>query len=372
MRIGILGGGQLGRMLALEGAPLGHAFRVLDPASDACAGHVAPLINTEFVNAPRSKEFLRDLDCVTFEFENIPPDVVTAISKHCPVYPPARALAVAQDRISEKILFNQLSIPTPGFAAVNSLEKLRAVAPIIGYPCILKTCRMGYDGKGQFKLKSARDIETAWKQVGGVPMILERFVPFEKEVSLMVVRGRTGQLRYYKLVENVHHQGILRLSIGRPKYKHKLQRQAQRYGKKIVKDLKYVGVLAIEFFVVGDKLIANEMAPRVHNSGHGTWPGSRTSQFRNHILAITGEPLGRIQNLCYWAMVNLIGEAPAFADIPKRAGYYPHFYGKEFKPGRKVGHITVTSKNPNWLIKKLNALRGMPGVWLPEEIKFEW
>ncbi len=363
MTIGILGGGQLGRMLALAGYPLGLRFRFLDPAPDAPAGHVGELIVGDF-NDPRAvDEFLRGVDMVTYEFENVPVECVRGIEACVPTFPPSTALATAQDRLAEKTLFARMGIGVPPFAPVTSLDELRATAATIGSPAVLKTRRMGYDGKGQSVLRTASDAEAAWRAVGGDSaaarggLILESFVAFDCEMSILGVRGRDGSKRFYPLVQNVHESGILRVSrapapLGTPA----LQSLAEAECGRVMDELNYVGVLAIEFFVKDGRLLGNEMAPRVHNSGHWTIEGAATSQFENHLRAICGFPLGDCAARGHAAMVNLIGSSPPVEELLAHPGAHAHLYGKQPRAGRKLGHVTLVDHDAARLETRLNPI----------------
>ncbi|MGL4551173.1 MAG: 5-(carboxyamino)imidazole ribonucleotide synthase [Gemmataceae bacterium] len=341
-RVGVLGGGQLGRMLALAGYPLGLRFRFLDPAPESPVEELADLVVGRFDDLDVLGRFPDGLDAITYEFENVPVEPARHLARHVPVYPPVAALEVSQDRLAEKTLFNALGMATAPFAAVESLDDLRHAASTIGLPAILKTRRLGYDGKGQLTLRAPADVETAWQALRGVPLILEGFVPFERELSQIAARGRDGAVAFYPLVENHHAGGILRLSLApAPDLTEALTAAAQAFLRRLMERLDYVGVLTVEFFQKGGELIANEMAPRVHNSGHWTIEGARTSQFENHLRAVLGWPLGPADAVGHSAMVNLIGTLPPTADVLAVPGAHLHLYGKSPRPGRKVGHITV-------------------------------
>jgi 5-(carboxyamino)imidazole ribonucleotide synthase len=340
--VGILGAGQLGRMLALAGHPLGLTFRFLDPVADSPAKALGELVVGGFTDERALDEFSRGVDAVTYEFENVPAASVEYLARRKPVFPPAGALRVAQDRLLEKQLFMRLGIPTPGFAAINSQGDLEAAVARLGLPAVLKTRRMGYDGKGQAVLKTPADVAGAYERLGGGDLILEEFVRFDREVSVLVARSTTGEEKVYPIVQNHHAGGILRLSVApAPGVTPALQREAERCAKLVVEAVGYVGVLAIEMFDVAGKLVANEMAPRVHNSGHWTIEGARTSQFENHLRAVLGLPLGSVEAVGHSAMVNLIGKIPPLAQMLAIPGAHVHLYGKEPRPGRKVGHVTL-------------------------------
>jgi 5-(carboxyamino)imidazole ribonucleotide synthase len=357
MTIGILGGGQLGRMLVLAGAPLGMGFKVLDPSSDAVAGKLAPLLCEDINDVPALLWFSKNLDFVTYEWENVPVQSARYLAERVPVYPPPKALEISSDRLKEKSFFRENNVPTPAFASIETRSELDMAVREIGLPCVLKTRKFGYDGKGQFVLKTQRDVEKAWEKLGGVSLILEAFVPFDREVSILGIRAQDGSKKFYPLVENHHEGGILRLSLApAPDSNAQLQGDAEKFASKILDKLGYVGVMALELFQVGDRLLANEIAPRVHNSGHWTIEGSECSQFENHLRAVAGLPLGSTaMKTPFAAMVNLIGVLPPLCDVLKIEGAHAHYYGKEVKPGRKVGHITLTADSMEQLQKSVAA-----------------
>lgn len=339
MKIGVLGGGQLARMIALAGVPLGCSFVVLDPSETACAGAAATLIQGDYDDPAALAELAAQVDVVTYEFENVPQASARQLAKTVPVYPAADVLHVAQDRLNEKQLFTQLGIETPPFAPVNTLAELTEAAAHIGLPAVLKTRTQGYDGKGQAVVKSADQLADAWRAIGEVPAILEGFIDFEREVSMVAVRNLAGEIRYYPLSENHHHAGILRVARARPS--DAMTSQAQRYTEKLLTHFNYVGVIAVEFFQRGNQLLANEFAPRVHNSGHWTIEGAECSQFENHVRAVADLPLGSTQALGAAAMVNIIGELPKVAEVLSIGGAHAHFYGKAPRAGRKVAHVGI-------------------------------
>jgi 5-(carboxyamino)imidazole ribonucleotide synthase len=341
MKIGVLGGGQLGRMLALAGYRLGFQFRFLDPAPDATAGQLAELVTGRYDDPEALERFAEGLDLVTWEFENVPVATARYLAERVPVYPPPQALETAQDRLLEKTFFRDLGIPTPTFAPIDSLDGLQAAAGEIGLPAVLKTRREGYDGKGQRVLRHQADLQPAWDELGERPLILEAFVPFERELSIIAARDRQGRVVAYPLVENVHQDGILRRSVAPAETDRELALAARDAIHQTLQALEYVGVLAIEFFEHAGSLYANEMAPRVHNSGHWTVEGSETSQFEQHLRAVAGLPLGTTAVSGFVGMLNLIGERPDFAALLRLPGLRLHWYGKEPRPGRKVGHVTI-------------------------------
>jgi 5-(carboxyamino)imidazole ribonucleotide synthase len=360
MTVGILGGGQLGRMLALAGYPLGLRFRFLDTSAQAPAGHLAELHVGNYEDPAALARFAGGLEVVTYEFENVPVTSAQRLAERLPVYPPPKALEAAQDRLVEKTFFRDLGIPTPPFMPVDSESDLREALDNIGLPAVLKTRRLGYDGKGQLVLRDTREAEYAWQVLGAVPQILEGFVPFDRELSILAVRGRDGQTVCYPLVENQHREGMLRLSrvsasgkdVGKS-----LQEQAESYARKVLAALDYVGVLAIEFFEARGQLLANEMAPRVHNSGHWTIEGAVCSQFENHLRAIIGLPLGSTDVRGHVAMVNLIGRLPSITSLLMIPGTHVHLYGKTALPGRKLGHVTLVEKDAGLLHHRLAELQ---------------
>lgn len=360
MRIGVLGGGQLGRMLALAGYPLGLGFRFLEPASHAPVGILAELMRGDYDDPRALDDFANGLDRITYEFESIPIESVRELNRRVPVFPPPEALATAQDRLQEKELFNRLDIPTPPFAAIGSFADLETALDRIAPPAVLKTRRLGYDGKGQFVVRAACDARTAWNALGGVPALLESLVAFQREVSILAVRGCARESAFYPLVENHHENGILCLSLApAPHLSSALQSHAEDYARRVMEALDYVGVLAIEFFECDGRLLANEMAPRVHNSGHWTIEGAETSQFENHLRAILGWPLGGTHAFGCSAMVNLIGTVPAIESIFAIQGAHLHLYGKLPRPGRKLGHVTLWTQDYERLQHQLGSMRAL-------------
>ncbi len=348
--VGILGGGQLARMMALAGAPLGLRFMVFDPAADACAGQVAPLQVGNFDDTQALAEFAAKVDVITFDFENVPAASARWLAERKPVFPNPAALAVAQDRLSEKTLFQELGIALPAFADIRSRDELAAKVAEFGMPCILKTRRLGYDGKGQFRIREAADIDAAWQtlgtQVDKTGLILEGFVAFDREISVVAVRGRDGEFRAWPLTANWHVDGVLSASLAPAALSADQQATAIAYARRVAERLDYVGVFALELFCRGDALLANEMAPRVHNSGHWTSDGAETSQFENHIRAVLGLPLGDTRMLGHACMLNWLGQMPdAKAVLGEAAGHW-HDYGKQAREGRKVGHANLRDDAP--------------------------
>lgn len=361
MKIGILGGGQLARMLCLAGIPLGLEFRVLDPSPQACAALVAEHLRADYEDVNALELFADGLDVVTYEFENVPRRTAQWLAERIPVFPPPPALEKSQDRLIEKQFLQELDVPTAWFSAISSEEQLRDAAGEIVFPCnpcVLKTRRFGYDGKGQIVLREETDIAAAWNELKAQELILEGFVRFDRELSLLSVRRQDGEIRFYPLVENHHREGILRLSLApAPDCSPGLQQQAEFFTRRVLEALDYVGVLAIEFFESGGTLIANEMAPRVHNSGHWTIEGAECSQFENHVRAVAGLPLGSTSLTGVSAMLNIIGDLPDTRKILETEHAHLHLYGKAPRIGRKIGHVTVLEQNMEQRGNVVAALR---------------
>jgi 5-(carboxyamino)imidazole ribonucleotide synthase len=345
--IGILGGGQLARMLVLAGAPLGVRFVVVDGAADACAGQVAPLIRADWRDFDALGRFARQVDVATFDFENVPAETAQWLTERTRVFPNPRALSTAQDRLAEKTMFRACGLDTPAFAPVDTREDLDAALREVGAPAILKTRRLGYDGKGQFRLRSIADADAAWDALGANAhgLILEAFVPFDYEVSVVAVRGRDGDFRTWPLTRNWHSEGILSASLAPANIDPRLQVHAFDLARVLAEKLDYVGVFALELFVHQGRLLGNEMAPRVHNSGHWTIEGAVTSQFENHVRAVLGLPLGDTAALGRSCMLNWIGELPDRSAILRESDAHWHDYGKSPRAGRKVGHATLRARD---------------------------
>jgi len=364
--VGILGAGQLARMLAQAGQSLGLDFVFLDPAEDACAAEYGEHICANWDDEEALKKLGQLSDVVTFDFENVPESSASLIESLCPVYPPPRALYKSQDRLREKTMMQDLGIPVAPFHPVSSRPDLVAAVEKIGLPCVLKTRRFGYDGKGQMVLRFQEDMERAWQALGDVDLICESFVHFDAECSIIAARGRDGKVVFWPLTRNLHREGILAISLA-PSFDPQLQARAETLMQRLLEHLDYTGVLALELFLKDGELLANEFAPRVHNSGHWSIDGARTSQFENHLRAICDLPLGDPQNSSFALMFNLLGEMPEHynqeldgqVSIPD---VHWHDYHKTARAGRKIGHVTVTSENETGLKAKAAQLAAKLGV----------
>jgi 5-(carboxyamino)imidazole ribonucleotide synthase len=365
-RVTVLGGGQLGWMLGLAGIPLGCEFAFLDPGSAATAGAVGDLIVGALDDISAAQRAAEHASVVTYEWEGVPAATARVLESLAPVYPPPNALDVAQDRVVEKNKLRALGIDTAPFVAVDSVDDLRRAVTEIGLPAILKTRRGGYDGKGQALLRDSADVEAAAPLLS-VPCALEGFVSFERELSIVAVRARDGEIRCWPAVENHHREGILRLTRApAPGLDDVLQDRAEAAIRPLLTDLDYVGVCCVELFDLGDHVLANEIAPRVHNSGHWTIEGAETSQFENHLRAILGLPLGSTAPRGPSAMVNCIGSMPNRDAILRIPGAHLHDYAKTARPGRKVGHVTVTAPEPDELEARLTPVMALcDGAVLP-------
>ena len=359
--VAVLGGGQLGRMLGLAGIPLGLSFRFLDPSPLAPAAAVGELVVGDLDDEAALAAVAKGADVVTYEWEGVPAESAQFLAATLPVRPGDRPLEVSQDRLREKETFAALGIDTPSFRAVDSRDSLDAAVSELGLPAVLKTRRGGYDGKGQAVLRTPADIDRAWVTLGGVPLILEAFVAFDRELSIVAVRGLDETVACWPVVENEHRDGILRLTRAPapttdPRRARDLEQRAQEIATVLLSELDHVGVLAIELFDVDGSLLANELAPRVHNSGHWTIEGAATSQFENHLRAVLGLPLGLTDARGVSAMVNCIGSMPARSEVLAVPGAHLHDYAKEPRAGRKLGHITVVADTDAELDDRLAEL----------------
>ena len=346
-------------MLALSGAPLGLRFLVLDATADACATQFVPSLEADYRDEAGLAEFAARVDVATFDFENVPAESARWLAERVPVFPSPRALAVAQDRLAEKTLFRDLGIDVPEFTDITTRADLERAVALQGAPAILKTRRLGYDGKGQFRLRTLADVDAAWDALGAqaasVGLILEAFVPFEREVSVLAVRARDGEFRTWPLTENWHDGGILSASLAPASLPSTLVVEAIGHARRIAESLDYVGVFALELFVSAGRLLANEMAPRVHNSGHWTIEGSETSQFENHLRAVLGLPLGSTRMIGHACLLNWIGELPSPIPVLAEACGHWHDYGKSPRAGRKVGHATLRADARDALASALRS-----------------
>ena len=360
--LAILGGGQLGRMLGLSAVPLGVKVRSLDPVDGAPASAIGDLVVGPLDDPDALRTTTAGADVVTFEWEGVPAAPLRAlVAEGAVLRPPADALEVSQDRVDEKTTFRALGIPVADFAPVGDAAGLEDALQRIGAPAILKTRRGGYDGKGQATIASPADAPGAWDELrAGGPLILERRVAFGRELSIIAVRGTDGEIRTWPLVENEHRDGILRTSHApAPDVDAALQARADGHVRAVLEHFDYVGVLTLELFQVGDDLLANEMAPRVHNSGHWTIEGARTSQFENHVRAVLGWPLGPTDAPGPSVMINCIGALPEPAAVLAIPGAHLHRYGKAPRPGRKVGHVTITADGRAELDRRVRAVRAV-------------
>lgn len=359
MIIGVLGAGQLARMLALAGIPMGLEFVVLDPAERPCAAAVARHIRADYDDTTALRTLADQADTVTFEFENVPATALAYLRKLRRTPHKARGLQTLQDRLTEKTLFSRLGIPTPAYQAVDSHEALVEALGRIGLPAVLKTRRFGYDGKGQYVLKAPTDAARAWREVGASPCLLERWVPFDREAALVAVRDLAGACVFYTLTQTCHREGILRWAAALRDAR--LQAMAQDYIGRVLAAVDHVGALAFEFFELDGQLLANEVAPRVHNSGHWTIEAAETSQFENHVRAVAGLPLGSTDSRGTFAMVNYIGGVPDARDVLRIPAAHHHDYGKAARPGRKVGHATVATPCVATALSSLERLLALIG-----------
>jgi 5-(carboxyamino)imidazole ribonucleotide synthase len=356
-RVGVLGGGQLARMLAIAGAPLGVRIVQLTPDTPAGEGLV-DTIGASYTDRAALRELAARTDMLTYETENIPAETVEFLSTLRPLLPPIRALVTAGDRWAEKDLFQRLDIPTAPFTRITEQRDLHAAAQVTGLPAVVKTRRLGYDGRGQLVCRSGEELLSAWEHLGGVPLLCEAWVPFEREISIVAVRSSNGEIRCYAPGENTHEKGILRACITpAPQLSDGMAATAATYVRRIMEALNHVGVLALELFQHGDALLANEMAPRVHNTGHWTIEGAESSQFENHLRAILGWPLGSTAHHGHAIMVNLIGSHPPLAEMLSIPGARVHLYGKTPRPARKLGHVTVITPSEAEARSRLVALR---------------
>lgn len=366
MRIGVVGAGQLGRMLGLAGLPLECGFRFLDPSERPPAAAVGDHLRAAFDDAGALRRLARESDVLTYEFENAAVEALAEAAGDTPVWPPLEALAAAQDRAREKRLFESVGIGVPPWRTADDQPSLERAVAELGFPAIVKTRRFGYDGKGQRRLRGPDDLAGAFAALGEAPLLVERLVDFEREVSVIGTRGGDGSRVIYPLVENVHRDGILvssRAPAPLPDGDQALQREAGRLLAALLDALDYVGTLAIELFVAGGRLLGNEFAPRVHNSGHWTIEGARTSQFENHVRAVAGLPLGDAAPTGHSGLLNIIGRHPPLAALLATPEAHYHGYAKAARPGRKLGHVTVVADSSparDAMMARLETVIGKP------------
>ncbi|MFT3689118.1 5-(carboxyamino)imidazole ribonucleotide synthase [Paenirhodobacter sp.] len=342
--IGILGGGQLGRMLSVAASRLGFRCHIFEPGAEPPAAHVAWRVTTApYTDEAALRAFAESVDVVTYEFENIPTAALDLIETLCPIYPGRRALATSQDRILEKTFLNGISLITAPWAEVTDRASLDAAIAKVGTPAILKTTRLGYDGKGQARLRTPEDAGPALAAMEGAVSVLEGFVDFSAEISVIAARGLDGSVSCFDPGENVHRDGILHTTTVPARIPPALRSDAVLIAARILNALDYVGVLGVELFVTPQGLLVNEIAPRVHNSGHWTQAGCAVDQFEQHIRAVTGWPLGDGSRYADVRMLNLIGaDVAQVPDLAKQPRTQIHLYGKaEAKPGRKMGHVNT-------------------------------
>ncbi len=357
LSVGIVGGGQLARMMVLAGTPLGIKFKVYDPSPDACASAVAPLTCAPFADANAMLAFARDLDALTFDFENVPAPTLQALAHAVNVAPNPAALEIAQDRLFEKRHFSALGIPVAAFRTVDSEADLHQAFAELG-PGILKTRTLGYDGKGQVRIKHTDQCGHAYAQLAGSACVYEQLIQFSRELSIVATRSVQGDFRCYPLAQNVHDDGILAVSLVPAPHCAAQTEAAQRYARSVAEAFKYIGTFCLEFFQLPDgSLVLNEMAPRVHNSGHWSIEGSSCSQFENHVRAVAGLPLGDTQALFPSLMLNWIGSLPSADAFIATSRCHWHDYGKGAREGRKVGHTTVTASDLAELHQRIHHLQ---------------
>lgn len=355
-RVGIIGAGQLGRMLALAGYPLGIECRLLDTAADSPGGQVAPIRVAALDDGEAVASLAREVDVLSFDIENVSVAVLESVTSIVPVRPGPDIVALGQDRLEEKRLFASLGIGTADYQIIDQASDLDTAGSRLGWPIVLKARRLGYDGRGQRVADSPESLAAAWDSLGRPPAIAEASIAFERELSLIGVRGAEDEIRFWPLTGNRHRDGMLDVSIA-PFIDASLQAQAEAWMTALLRRHDYRGVLTIEFFHTADGLLANELAPRVHNSGHWTIEGAETSQFENHLRAILGLPLGSTRARGHAAMYNLIGQLPSRETLLGLEGLHLHDYGKAPRPGRKLGHCTLVDDDPQALRQRLENLQ---------------
>ena len=361
MRLAILGGGQLAWMLAQAAEPLGVSVAVLDPAPDCAAGRIADHVVAAYDDPDGLDRVADGADVVTYEFENVPAAAVTRLAERgVPVLPFPASLTVTQDRAREKELMAGLGIRVAPYALIDGPDDAAAALAAVGAPGILKTRRLGYDGKGQVRVAAPEGLTAAVSELGGTDLIYEGLVRFERELSVVVARGADGQTAVYPPVENEHRDGILACTIApAPDLDAAKRAEAERVGVEVAEALDHIGVLCVELFDTPDGIVANEIAPRVHNSGHWTIEGAVTSQFENHVRAVLGLPLGDASARGAAAMVNIVGSEPDLAELLAVPGAHVHRYGKAPRGGRKLGHVTLVAPGHGDLGGPLGRVRAL-------------
>ena len=358
-RIGVLGGGQLGQMLGLAAIPLGIECVFYDPSPDAPARVAGRHVCAAWDDRDALARFAESVDVITFEFENVPTASLAFLAGVRPVRPGVRSLELTCDRIREKEFLRDAGVPVQPFAAVATAADLDLALATVGPHGVLKTRTLGYDGKGQRVVRAAAELAPAWAELGQRPCIYEAFVPFDREISVVATRALDGTTAVYPIVENLHTQGILFRSIAPARVPESLAAAATRHARGVLEGLGHVGTLALEMFVADHALVANEIAPRVHNSGHWTIQGARTSQFENHMRAVAGLPLGDPGAHAFSAMVNLIGGVPEAGEVLAIPGASAQFYGKAPRPGRKVAHMNVVAASREELLARLDPIESI-------------
>ncbi len=344
MKIGILGGGQLARMLALSAHQLGIRTVCIDPNQTCSAKNITKVINVGFFDNYQIEKEFSDIDYLTYETENLPIDAVNILSQKYNIHPNIEALKIFQDRLYEKQFLNSLNIPTTKYHDVNSWEDVQKAIRDLRYPFLIKTRKSGYDGKGQAVVNNEHEAKAAWQDFSRKPSIIEKYINFDFEISIISVRNPKGEILFYPIILNQHKNGVLFISQA-PYINDELELIARKYALSILQKLDYVGVMTIEFFCQNNSLIANEIAPRVHNSGHWTIEGADTSQFENHLRAIADLPLGSAKPKSFSAMINLIGKKQNIRELLAIRGAHYHWYNKEPLDGRKLGHLTLCASN---------------------------
>ncbi|MCW8986798.1 MAG: 5-(carboxyamino)imidazole ribonucleotide synthase [Gammaproteobacteria bacterium] len=363
--LGMLGGGQLGRMFTIAARTMGYEVAVLDPDKASPAGKLATKhLCADYSDQSALDEIANSCDAVTTEFENVPASTLDALARTCPVRPGAQAVTITQDRIHEKNFLKDNGFPTAPFAVIHSLDNLKSAIKTIGAPAILKVSRFGYDGKGQFSIKAERDADKGWETLKGEACVLEQRMPLDIEVSVVLARGLDGEVMTYPVAENIHEEGILDVSVVPARINKALETKVTSMATKIANALDYVGVMAVEFFISNGELLVNEIAPRPHNSGHYTLDACVTDQFEQQVRAICGLPLGDTRLLSPVVMINMLGDiwhgghAPKWQKLLDHPNVKLHLYGKHVaRPGRKMGHFNVLASKIDDALNLANKLK---------------